>query len=168
MKRLILLAFALYCGSAETAIAEDYLLRFETIGYVDRPATEKNPKEFVLRTIEVVTRPGSAFHGKVQIGDQTLILSGELHPSDRGQFRAHLRYTHLVDIGRMIPTESGGAEPLVNTSSLSADVALAVDAPTVVGGFDSRTASAVPSGYETKVSKARHVLLLTKYDADAN
>lgn len=164
MKSPVLFAVAISCISAETASGEDYLLRFETIGYVDRPADEKEPKELVLQSIEIVARPESTFHGKVRIGTETLVLSGALHSKDGGKFRVHVRYTRSVDSGLTVATERG-AEPVLNTSSLSADIAILVDCPTVIGGFDSRKASAVPSGYETTISKARHVLLLTRYDA---
>ena len=86
MNRFILIAFALHCSCAAATNADDYLLRVDTIGYVDEPASEKPPKEVVLSSVEVVARPESAFRTRVTTGRQTLVLAGNLRRGDDGGF----------------------------------------------------------------------------------
>ena len=165
MKRLILSILAVHCSCAATTLADDYLLRLDTIGYVNNPASDKPPKETILGSIETIARPRSAFHGKVKIGAQTLMLSGELHPADNGHFNVQLRYTHSIDRGMTVPTECGGLEPVLDASSLSTTLTIALGTPVLVGGSETETKQV---GEATKASKARHVLLLTEYDATAD
>ena len=91
MNRLALLVFVVHCSCASTTIADDYLLRLDTIEHTDKPASGKDPKESVLRSIEVIAQPHSAFHGKVKIGSQTLLLAGKLRPADSGGFNIQIR-----------------------------------------------------------------------------
>jgi hypothetical protein len=49
MIRCIFLGLAIQSELPATTIANDYVLRVETTGDVDKPATETEPKETVLR-----------------------------------------------------------------------------------------------------------------------
>ena len=161
MNRFILLAFAVYCSSGATTIADDYFLRLDTIGYVDKPASEKNRKETILRSIEVIARPQSAFHGKVTIGTQTLSLAGELRPADNGGFNVQIRYLYSIDTGTTVPTEDGGRKSVPDTSTIQTSIAISVGESVTIGGLETKTSE---SGKPKLKSKARCVLVLTKYE----
>lgn len=164
MNRFILLAFAVLYSSGATAIADDYVLRLDTMGYVDKPATEKKPKERVLHSIEVVARPKSPFRGKLTIGTQTLSLAGELRPDDKGGFIARIRYVHSVELDGMVPDENGGWKPRIGTTAIQSSVAISVGEPVTVGGLDTQACN---SGKAEVKSRTRCVLVLTKYEPTA-
>ena len=161
MNRFILLAFAVHCSCAAATIADDYLLRVDTIGYVDKLASEKAPVETILRSIEVVARPRSAFHGKVNTGTQTLVVAGNLRPADSGGFVVQIRHVYSVDTGRSVPTEDGGRKPLRDTTVTQTIVTVADGDSVTLGGSD--TTSSRP-GKPTLRSRTRCVLVLAKYE----
>ncbi len=162
MNRFILLAFVVQCLCASIAIADDYLLRLDTIGYVDRPAAEKHPKETVLRSIEVVARPGSVFHGKVRVGTvQTLTLTGKLSPADKGGFTLLIRYVHSIDSGVTVLTEDGKRKPLLDTTAFHTTIAISLGDPVTIAGASSKTSQ---FGKPKVKSKTRYVFRLSKYE----
>ena len=125
MNRSMLFAIAVCCASATAnASAEDYLLRLETTGYVDRPLAEVDPQEVVLRSIEVVARPGSPFRAKVIMGKETLTFAGKLHPAKDGAFRVEMRYEYSIDTGAK--TVSPDGRIVASPSSTSAQTGLYV------------------------------------------
>ena len=158
MNRFILLAIAVACSWASAAFAGDYLVRVDTMGYVDRPAAEKDPKETILRSIEVVARPGAVFHCKVRIGThQTLTLTGKLRPVDKGNFVIEFQHVYTIDTGVTVPTEGGKRKPLLDTTTTQTMIAVPLDVPVVIGGLD------IQSGKPKVKSRQRWVLRLTKY-----
>lgn len=160
MNRFILLACAIHCSSAATTIVDDYLLRLDTIGYSDKPASEKDPKETILHSVEVVARPQAAFHGKVSIGTQTLTLTGKLCPAEKGTFTLHIRYSHSNDTGITVPTEGGKRKPVLTESSIHTTAAIVPDNPVTIAGSETRTQQ---PGKPKRRSKRRYVALLSKY-----
>jgi len=161
MNRFILIALAVQCSCAAATNADDYLLRVDTIGYVDEPASEKAPKETVLRSIEVVARPESAFHSKVTTGPQTLVMAGNLRRDDDGGFVVQIRYAHSVDTGNTVPTEDGGREPVPGKTAAQTTVKVALGDSVTLGRFE--TEEGAPGKRRLK-SKAMYVLVLTKYE----
>lgn len=161
MNRVILLAFAVQSFSAAAAIADDYLLRLDTIGYVDKPASEEAPKEVVLRSIEVIARPQSQFYGKVNIGLQSLTLVGKLSPTDNGDFNVHIKYICSIDTGTTVPIEDGRRQPLPDTTVVKTNVTITIGDSVTMGRLDTTTEQ---SGKPKQKSKTRYVLILAKYD----
>ncbi|MGM0485328.1 MAG: hypothetical protein ACQESR_01010 [Planctomycetota bacterium] len=161
MNRFILLTFAVHSVCASATIADDYLLRLDTIGYVEKPASEKAPKETVLRSIEVVAHPNSTFHGRVTIGPQTLTLAGTLYPADDGGFKVHIRYIHSLDTGTTVPGEDGRRQPLPETTTVDTDITIIEDGSVAIGGIDTTTEE---SGKRKHKSRTRHVMTLAKYE----
>lgn len=161
MNRFILLAFAVHFSPTAIAIADDYLLRLDTIAYVDKSAAEQDPKETILRSIEVVARPKSAFHGRADVGEQTLTLAGELRPADNGGFNVLIRYIYSMDKGTTVPTEDGKRKPLPSTTKVETNVTIAVGDSVIVGGLETKTSR---SGMPEHKSKIRYVLVLSKYE----
>ena len=148
MKRFILIASAIYFSCA-AAHADDYLLRLDTIGFVDAPASEKDPKETIFRSIEVVVRPKSAFYSKVEMGTQKkLTLAGKLSPADDGGFHVQIRYAYSIEAG---------------TTRIETIASIAVGEPHTIGGLEKKSSV---SGKPTQVSKTRYVLVLAKYTDD--
>lgn len=161
MNRVILLAFAVSNLSAAAAVADDYLLRLDTIGYVDKPASEKDPKEIVLRSIEVIARPQSTFYGKVNTGSQSLTLVGKLCPTDNGGFDVHIKYICSIDTGTTVLMEDGRRQPLPDTTMVETNVTITVSDSVTIGGIDTTKEQ---SGNAKQRSKTRHVLILSQYE----
>lgn len=166
MKRLILLAFAVLCSLASATHADDYLLRVDTVGYVDIPASEKDPQETILRSVEVVARPESTFHSKVttkvSTGSETLKVKGKFRPADDGGFEMQIEYRYSIDTDQGVPTADGGRIPGRTTTAIATRVAIAA-------GEDSVSLSGPlvkienEEGKPERRSKIRYVLHLSKY-----
>ena len=117
MRWLIILVAAIDWSCNTIAHAEDFRLRVET---VERGSdSEKDTKEVVLNTIEVVTRPDEKFHTRVVIGAQTLVLSGKLERNDDGGFKVQIRHLSEFDTGEFVTFAKGGKQPIIDRSSVS-------------------------------------------------
>jgi hypothetical protein len=163
MIRSIVIGLAIQCVSTSATIADDYLLRLESIGYVDAPSTEDSPKETVFRSIEIVARSESTFYGKVKTGRQTLQLAGELRAAERDTFRVNIHYIHATDTGRITLTDDGKQTPVLDTSSLRTTVVISLGKPLSLGGLEGSTVTQGAKAKHTK-SKIRHVLVLTQHN----
>ncbi|GIX04926.1 MAG: hypothetical protein KatS3mg114_0795 [Planctomycetaceae bacterium] len=153
-----LLAILLFCSAVPAD--DEYLLRVDTIGYIDSP--EEFPKEIVLHSIDVLARPNQAFHSQVKIGSETLIISGRLHPVD-GEFRVQIGFTHSVDTGTVVH-----GEPILNESSVKTTVVVAAGKSVDIG-FSTSTADVITDKTEISrvKSKKRCVLFLSEYQPAA-
>lgn len=157
-----LLAMVMCCSWASFAFAEDYLLRVDVIGFVDRLTSEKDQAEQTLRSVEVVVRPDSTFHTKIKTGPETVIVSGKLSSRDNGGFSLDIVYEHtvVVDTGISLPNEEGIKKPVLDTTRINTTIAIAVDESVALGGLERK--SGEPSNPE-KHSKTRLALALTKH-----
>ena len=160
MNGSVLLAVAVCCSCGSITNVDEYLLRVDTVGYVDKPTSEQDPKETVLRSIEVVARPQSSFHSKVNIGTETLVVDGKLRPADGGGFEVWIRYLYSNDTGVSVPTEGGGRKSLPDTSAIETQIAVAVGDSIDLGGGETTVSE---SGKPERRSKTRYILVLTKY-----
>ena len=99
----LLIAIACTVLSLDSAVAEEYLLQVETVSYEDLPVDEQHDDWFhrddleggrVLNSIEVHVSSGGRFHGKTTIGDESVVLTGDLEPMPEqpGQFAISLRH----------------------------------------------------------------------------
>ena len=162
MIRYVFLGLAIQCALSEATIGDDYVLRVETVGYIDKPAAEAKPKESVLRTIEVVARLDSKFYGKVNVGKHTLLVAGELLTTKTGGFHVHIHYVHTLDTGVTIPIQNGKRKRVLDTSSLQTQMAVSLGKPVTLGGCEYSSGTSDPQPRHTK-SKIRYVLVLNKY-----
>ena len=80
------------CLLARTAFAEPLLVKFETVGFEN--AREKTEKPKLIRSLEVVTEPGSVFFARTMVGKETLAIYGTLKLAKDGRFGLHLRNAH--------------------------------------------------------------------------
>ncbi|MFN0195934.1 MAG: hypothetical protein ACKVT0_04270, partial [Planctomycetaceae bacterium] len=166
MKRLILLAFAVASSLGSATHADDYLLRIDTVGYVDIPADEKDPKETTLRSIEVVAHPESTFHSKVttkvSTGWERLKVKGKFRPADDGGFEMQINYDYSIDTEQGVTTEDGVWIPNRDTMSLSTTVAFVAgeDSVTLRGPIETTKNE---EGKPELRSKIQFVLHLSKY-----
>jgi hypothetical protein len=146
----------------EATIGDDYVIRVETIGYIDKPAAEAKPKETVLRAIEVVAQPESTFYGKVNVGKHTLLVAGELLTAKTGGFHVHIHYVHSLDRGVTVPSRNGKPKRVLDTSSLQTNIAVSLGKPVTLGGLDTSIGTSDPQPRDTK-SRIRYVLVFNKY-----
>lgn len=161
MFKPLLLAMVVCCSCASSAIAEEYLLRIDEIGFVDRLPSEKDLPETTFRSVEVVVRPDSTFHTKTIIGAETVIVSGKLCPKDKGGFSLQIHYEHtVVDTGIILPNEEGIKIPGRNTFYVNREIELAVDESVTTGSLKSKVGD---SGNPVKHSQKRLALVLAKH-----
>ena len=160
MIRSIVLGMVLCSLWTSSAIAEDYLLRVDAIGFVDRPASERDLPETTLRSVEIVVRPDSTFHTKTVIGAETVIVSGKLSPKNTGGFSLQIFYARTVDTGIILPNEQGIMKPLLHIMSVNTTIAIAIDESVVLGGIETKHDDMVNP---IKHSKTRITSILTKH-----
>ena len=96
------------CLLARAAFAEPLLLRFETVGFEN--ARQKTEKPKLIRSLEVVTEPGSVFFARTTMEKETLWISGTLKPAGQRGFELHLRNAHskVQPDGKACSTSSQG------------------------------------------------------------
>ena len=161
MFKTLLLAMVICCSWASSAIADDYLLRVDEIGFVDRLPAEKDLPETTFRSVEIVVRPDSTFHTKTITGPETVIVSGKLRSKESGGFSLDIVYEHtVVDIEIILPNEEGIQKPLRHTTRVNTTIAIAVDESVVLGGNETKHGE--PS-HPIKHSKTRITSVLTKH-----
>ncbi len=161
MHRSMLLAFAVYCSTCSVTNADDFLLRVDTIGYIDKPASEKDPQETILRSIEVVAHPESAFYSKVKTGTQTLAVKGKLRSADSGGFNLQIRYVCSIETGIGVPTNDGGWESVPDATEIQTNITIALGESVMLGGFETKESG---SGKPECHSKTRCVVVLARYE----
>jgi len=164
MMRSTLIGVAMCCVTSATAYANDYIVRVECIGYLDKPATDKRPLEAVLRSIEVIARAESPFHGKMILGDKTLVLRGELKPAKNGRFdvEVDVRYLQSPKTDPTGPVEHARTEVIRVLHALKTSAVLDLDEPVIIG----RTKLSTPINGSNEPSiqtRIRHMLVITKY-----
>ncbi len=160
MRPTILSLLAILSLCPAVAGNDEYLLRVDTIGYID--STEEFPKEIVLHSIDVLARPNQAFHSQVKVGSETLIISGRLHPVD-GEFRVQVRFAHSADTGTVVH-----GEPILDESSVKTTVVVAAGKSVDIG-FSTSTSDVITDKIEMSrvKSKQRCVLVLSEYQPAA-
>ncbi|QDT51943.1 hypothetical protein Pan258_60400 [Symmachiella dynata] len=158
MSRFILLILAIHMSCDTSALADDYLVRLDKIGYVEQSVEGAEPKEKVLQSIEVIARPDSPFRAKVVIGMKTEILAGKLRRGEKNDFTIDIQYHHIVDTGDLIPTEDGRGKPRLNITKMKTTLTISEGKPILMGGID----TGKQQDGQLK-SKSRYVLVVTKY-----
>lgn len=161
MNRWILIVLAIHCCCVGLAIADDYLLRVDAVGFAKRPKSDKASKDAILCRIETIVRPGAVFHSKARIGTQTFVVHGELHPAEDGGFKVTIRYTDTTE--RTIPTESGGVERVLDKSAGSTTVTVPLGGHVLRCGMHTKGIETTQAGETSFESKHEYVLYLTEY-----
>lgn len=144
-----LLTAIFVCLLARTAFAEPLLLRFETVGFEN--ARQKTEKPKLLRSLEVVTEPGSVFFARTTIGKESLWVSGTLKPAGKGSFELHLRneYSKKQTDGKPSSTSSQGP------------IQVQLEKRVVVSGVES---TRQPEGGPKRYSLIQNAVIVTKFD----
>ncbi|GAB5405610.1 MAG: hypothetical protein Aurels2KO_38410 [Aureliella sp.] len=85
----------LSCGLASTpVVAQENLLRVDTVLSEISPEPGKKPKTKTLRSVEVIAQPGGKFFAKTTDQGTNYVLSGRLRVDQRGQMTAELTYRY--------------------------------------------------------------------------
>gem|GEM_PF-2080891 len=162
MTRSILLLLAVQCSFATAIYSDDYVLRIDTMGYVD--ASGKEPRETLLHSIETVVRPQVPFRCKAIFGTKTLNVAGKLLPADHGEFRVQIRYTHAVETGIPVLVKDGVYNPVDDVTAVETTVTMAVGESVPIAGF--KTTVSQPSTPQRE-TKTRCILSLTECEPTA-
>ncbi len=167
MNRLIVATFVMASFAGCVANADDYYtVRVDTVGYIDSHQMDEQPTEAVLSSIEVVTRPGSPFQGKVILGTRTILLRGKVEPRDSGGFLVSIRYSDSVETGNTILAEDGKTTPVLNESKCRTSITAVPGTPITLSRLEAtRTERADTESPVTTRSKRTLVLHLEKYEA---
>lgn len=140
-------------------LADDYVLCLDTVGYVNAPTNEEQPKGTVIRSIEAVARPQTDFYSKAALDTkQSLLLSGEITSLGAGKFKVSLRHVYSHSTGVISGPKKGGHRPEPDIEELRTVVTVTVGKPITLG--ETATISNHENGGRTKTVH-RHVLLLT-------
>lgn len=174
MKRFLFLAWIILGFSAVAAHAEGYLLRLDEIitilqsdGFDEIDALDKSkPKLPGLPNIEVLVHPNLPFHTKVQLHNETLLLSGKLIPSKEDGFIVEIQYRRTIDNGTMVVNEKNQRVPLFDESALRGTFGLKLDESALLGGLTKKNDTLAPqTGKKISVrTHTRYFLTLTKYE----
>lgn len=161
MNRVILLVFSVFISCVSDAVGNDYILRIDTIGYFEEPASAIEPKETTLQSIEVVVRPDFPFHARVRLGAERIVLSGKLSLADDGDFSLKLKYLHSVYATLTVAGKNESQEVLFRSTGSEKKLTISLDIAQIIADLTAQSSS---PGKETLNSKSRVVVTLAKYD----
>ena len=105
-------AILLTLMSATCAVADDYLLRVETVSLRELPNGERAPDASVPESIEIVVRNNSAFFGSTTIGVDKISIRGMIQESGDGTLRVEIHYKKASDTGEFVPGVDGKKRPI--------------------------------------------------------
>ncbi len=160
MIRLILLTLVMFSAGTSTATAEEFLLRMEQLGFIDK--SEPDAREETLRVMEVVVHSDSRFRSKVIVGKETLILAGKLVSKPDGKFRLEVRHHCSIDTGQTVINRRGGQDSVLDENGFGTTLEMTLAEPVQAGGFETKSTS---KKGEIK-SRLRYMVTLTKYVPD--
>jgi hypothetical protein len=168
VKRFLNLSFiSLLIGG--TSFAEDYLLRVEAVGFIDHDASQADPKDKVLHSIEAVVRPDVPCHAKIQRENETFLLDGHVEsPDEKGVFTVAIRYRHRIDKGVKVPLLPHPVVLSFHETSVSTNIVLSLDEPAAAGEAMSSYKQEEGTDAKPLKSRIRHRVTLTKYEPRKN
>lgn len=94
------------------AVADDYLLRLETVGLRDLPNGDQEPDSKSLESVEIVVRNNNSFYGSTTIGIDKISISGMVQESKDGRLRVEIHYMRISDTGESVPGVDGQRHPI--------------------------------------------------------
>ena len=98
--------------SGTSAIADDYLLRVETVGLRELPNGDQEPDSKVPESIEIVVRNNDSFYGSTTIGVDKISIRGVIRESDDGKLRVEIHFKKSSDTGEVVPGVDGKKHPI--------------------------------------------------------
>jgi hypothetical protein len=98
--------------SGTCAIANDYLLRVETVGLRELPNGDQEPDSRVAESIEIVVRNNNSFYGCTTIGIDKISIRGMIRESDDGRLRVEIHFKKSSDTGEVVPGVDGKKHPI--------------------------------------------------------
>lgn len=105
-------AFLLTLIASTYAVADDYLLRLETVGLRDLPNGDQEPESEILESVEIVVRNNNSFYGSTTIGVDKISVSGKVRESRDERLRVEMHYKRSSDTGESVPGVDGKRHPI--------------------------------------------------------
>lgn len=105
-------AILLTLFSGTCSIADDYLLRVETVGLRELPNGDQEPDSQVPESIEIVVRKNNSFYGSTTIGIDKISIRGMIRESDDGKLRVEIHYKKSSETGEFVPGVDGKNRPI--------------------------------------------------------
>lgn len=94
------------------AVADDYLLRLETVGLRDLPNGDQEPDSGIHESIEIVVRNNNSFCGSTTIGVDKISIRGMIQESPDEKLRVEIHYRSFSDSGEFVPGVDGKRLPI--------------------------------------------------------
>jgi hypothetical protein len=158
----ILVAAVLCVG--RIGMGTEYLVRVETVGYVNVPDSEQNPKEDLLRSFEAVCRPSTPVQCTAVVGKETIRLKLLLRPAkENDRFSVDIDYECSVDTGSTIPDKHGGRMKAPEVESAATNITARLNEPVGLGGLICSKTDRVGKQQVTSKSKEMTRLSVTEF-----
>lgn len=165
MYRSFFSAILVVLFASECVIADDFLLRLETIGFRDRPQHEKEPPQEVLESMEIVARVNQPFHGSATLGAEKISFHGILEQEKDGRFRVQFKYRKSKARRASSAVSQGELNPLIEASEFGSTNNVELDKSIELGGTNKSTRT--QDGQVSK-TETRSRLSLLNYDPSKN
>lgn len=105
-------AMLLTLFSSTYAVADDYLLRLETVGLRDLPNGDQEPDSGIPESIEIVVQNNNSFYGSATIGVDKISIRGMIQESQDEKLRVEIHYKSFSDTGEFVSGVDGKRQPI--------------------------------------------------------
>ncbi|MEO8268735.1 MAG: hypothetical protein ABI557_03380 [Aureliella sp.] len=112
MRKCYFAAILLTLFVSTYAVADDYLLRVETVGLRDLPNGDQEPDSKTLESVEIVVRNNNSFYGSTTIGIHKISISGMIQELKDGRLLVEMHYRRISETGESIPGVDGQRHPI--------------------------------------------------------
>lgn len=127
-------AICIALALASNTVAQDYLLRLDTVvsELFTKPGVKS--KSETVSSIEVIAQPGGKFYAKTSVQGTTYTLTGRLQADPQGRLLAELTYRHAAQVD-MTPVQMASAKKTPAFGTSISTTLLAVEGkPLLVSG----------------------------------
>lgn len=105
-------AILLTLFSCTYAVADDYLLRLETVGLRELPNGDQEPESGIPESIEIVVRNNNSFYGSTTIGVYKTSIRGMIQELQDEKLRIEIHYKSFSDTGEFVLGVDGKRHPI--------------------------------------------------------
>ncbi len=138
--RLLFIASLLAAVFPDIAGAGELYLRLDVVGFQNASADITKPEPRLLNSLEMMIRPGVAFHSRARAGNTVLTVGGICRPTDKpDEFIVDFHAVNRVGTGIVVPTETGPGKEIVEKTSSRATIRVKLRQELIVGGFQTKS-----------------------------
>ncbi len=112
MIKCYLAAILLTFSVSTHVIADDYLLRLDTVGLRELPNGDQEPDSKIPESIEIVVGKNNSFYGSTSIGVHKISIRGKIRESQDERLLVELHYEKFSETGEFVPVVGGKMHPV--------------------------------------------------------